>query len=73
MGHPLVTTSANTSGAETPQDPQEIDAVMGRMVDIVVDGGISLTEASTVISLVDDKIEVLREGSGDISWIEQGD
>lgn len=72
LGHPLVTTSANTSGAETPQDPQEIDASMGRMVDMVVDGGISLAEASTVISLVDDKIEVLREGSGDISWIEQG-
>lgn len=72
LGHPLVTTSANTSGAETPQDPQEIDAAMGRMVEMVVDGGISLAEASTVISLVDDKIEVLREGSGDISWIEQG-
>ncbi len=55
-----------------PQDPQEIDASMGRMVDMVVDGGISLAEASTVISLVNDKIEVLREGSGDISWIEQG-
>jgi tRNA threonylcarbamoyl adenosine modification protein (Sua5/YciO/YrdC/YwlC family) len=72
LGHPLVTTSANISGAETPQDPQEIDEAMGRMVEMVVDGGISLAEASTVISLVDDKIEVLREGSGDISWIEQG-
>jgi tRNA threonylcarbamoyl adenosine modification protein (Sua5/YciO/YrdC/YwlC family) len=72
LGHPLVTTSANASGEETPQDPQEIDAIMGRMVDLVIDGGISLGEASTVISLVDDQIEVLREGSGDISWIEQG-
>lgn len=73
LGHPLVTTSANSSGDETPQDPQEINASFGRMVDIVIDGGISLSEASTVISLVNDKIEVLREGSGDISWIEQGD
>lgn len=72
LGHPLVTTSANVSGEETPQDPAEIDNVMGRMVDLVIDGGISLGEASTVISLVDDQIEVLREGSGDISWIEQG-
>jgi tRNA A37 threonylcarbamoyladenosine synthetase subunit TsaC/SUA5/YrdC len=44
---------------------------MGRMVDMVLDGGISLEESSTVISLLDDQIEVLREGSGDISWIEQ--
>ncbi len=72
LGHPLVTTSANISGDATLQNPQEIDAQMGRMVDLVIDGGISLGEASTVISLVDDEIEVLREGSGDISWIEQG-
>ncbi|WP_303720952.1 L-threonylcarbamoyladenylate synthase [Malonomonas rubra] len=72
LGHPLVTTSANLSGEETLQDPVEIDETMGRMVDVVIDGGISLGEASTVISLVDDHIEVLREGSGDISWIEQG-
>jgi len=70
LGHPLVTTSANISGEATPQDPQLIDSEMGRMVDMVIDGGISLGEASTVISLVDDHIEVLREGSGDISWIE---
>lgn len=72
LGHPLVTTSANISGDETPQDPQEIDDVMGRMVELVVDGGISIGEPSTVISLVDDRVEVLREGRGDISWIEQG-
>jgi tRNA A37 threonylcarbamoyladenosine synthetase subunit TsaC/SUA5/YrdC len=30
-----------------------------------------LGEPSTVISLVDDRIEVLRQGSGDTSWIHQ--
>lgn len=72
LGHPLVTTSANISGDETPQDPRKIDDVMGRMVNLIVDGGISLGEPSSVISLVDDQIEVLREGCGDISWIKQG-
>lgn len=71
LGHPLVTTSANVSGEKTPADPYEIDQQMGRVVDIVVDGGISMDEASTVISLLDDKIEVLRQGCGDTSWIEQ--
>ncbi|SEA66553.1 translation factor SUA5 [Desulfuromusa kysingii] len=70
LGHPLVTTSANTSGENTPQDPVEIEETMGHLVDFVIDGGISMQEASTVISLVDDQIEIIRQGSGDTSWIE---
>jgi len=70
LGHPLVTTSANISGEETPQDPLLIDTRMGRMVDLVIDGGIAMSEASTVISLLNDEIEILRQGRGDTSWIE---
>ncbi len=70
LGHPLVTTSANISGQETPEDPFEINEQLGKMVDMVIDGGISLNEASTVISLLGDQVEVLRFGSGDTSWIE---
>lgn len=70
LGHPLVTTSANTSGEDTPQDPRDIEDNMGHLVDFVIDGGISMQEASTVISLLSDQIEVLRQGSGDTSWIE---
>ncbi len=72
LGHPLLTTSANLSGAEALQDPMLIDENMGRLVNIVVDGGISLGEASSVISLLDDRIEILRQGSGDTGWIESG-
>lgn len=70
LGHPLVTTSANTSGEDTPQDPRDIDDQMGHLVDFVIDGGISMDEASSVISLLDDEIEILRQGAGDTSWIE---
>lgn len=70
LGHPLVTTSANISGHEPLHDPHEIDTVMGRMLDLVVDGGMRLGDNSTIISLIDDQIEVLREGGGDISWID---
>lgn len=72
LGHPLVTTSSNISGKETPQDPSIIHDLMGRMVDMVIDGGIAMKEASTVISLVNDQVDILRQGSGDTSWIEQG-
>lgn len=71
LGHPLVTTSANPSGETPLHDPNDIEATMGRMLDLVIDGGVRLGDPSTVISLVDDRIEVLREGSGDVSWITQ--
>ena len=71
LGHPLVTTSANVSGAEPYHDPMEIEEHLGKMFDFVIDGGILLGDPSTVISLVDDQVEVLRQGSGDTSWIHQ--
>jgi len=71
LGHPLVTTSANLTGEAPLHDPAEIEQSMGRMLDFVIDGGIRYGDPSTVISLIDDKVEVLREGCGDISWIDQ--
>jgi tRNA threonylcarbamoyl adenosine modification protein (Sua5/YciO/YrdC/YwlC family) len=71
LGHPLVTTSANISGKEPCYDPAEIEAAVGRQIDLVVDGGIVMGEPSTVISLVDDEVTILRQGSGDTSWIHQ--
>ena len=71
LGHPLVTTSANLTGETPLHDPAEIEATMGRLLDLVIDGGIRYGDPSTVISLIDDQVEVLREGCGDISWIDQ--
>jgi len=71
LGHPLVTTSANLAGEEPYHDPTLIEEAMGKMVDLVVDGGILLGDPSTIISLINDQVEVLRKGSGDISWIHQ--
>ena len=70
LGHPLVTTSANISGEAPLHDPADIDLAMGRMLDLIVDGGKRYGDPSTVISLIDDRIEVLRKGGGDISWID---
>lgn len=71
LGHPLVTTSANLTGESPLHDPTEIEATMGHMLDLVIDGGIRYGDPSTIISLIDDRIEILREGCGDISWIDQ--
>ncbi|MBW2476278.1 MAG: threonylcarbamoyl-AMP synthase [Deltaproteobacteria bacterium] len=70
LGHPLVTTSANLSGETPMHDPHDIAMTMGHMLDLVVDGGVRLGEPSTIVSLIDDHIEVLRQGSGDTSWID---
>ena len=70
LGHPLVTTSANLSGDSPLHDPKDIETFMGHMLDMVVDGGIRLGEPSTIISLIDDQAEVLRQGSGDTSWLD---
>ena len=70
LGHPLVTTSANFS-EEPLHDPVTIHERMGKMVDLVIDGGVQLGDPSSIISLVNDQVEVLRQGSGDTSWIHQ--
>ena len=70
-GHPLVTTSANLSGEAPLHDPFDIERRLGKQLDLVIDGGMRLGDPSTIISLLDDRIEVLRDGSGDTSWIHQ--
>jgi len=69
LGHPLVTTSANISGEDIFSDPADIQQKLGKLLDLVVDGGSLSGDPSTVISLVNDQVEVIREGVGDISWI----
>jgi tRNA threonylcarbamoyl adenosine modification protein (Sua5/YciO/YrdC/YwlC family) len=70
LGRPLVTTSANISGEDALGDPSEIEEVMGKQLDMVIDGGIIFSEPSTVINLIDDEVEILRQGCGDTSWID---
>lgn len=71
LGHPLVTTSANLSGDEPIQDPSFIYEKLGNSIDMVIDGGVRMGDPSTVISLIGDQVEILRQGSGDVSWIHQ--
>jgi len=71
LGFPLVTTSVNLTSEAPLSDPALIEDELGGQLDIIVDSGIVSSEPSTVISLVGDCIEVLREGSGSIDWIEE--
>lgn len=70
LGHPIVTTSANLSGEDPIGNPWQVETDMGKLLDIVVDGGDLTADVSSVVSLIGDVPEVLRKGVGDVSWCE---
>lgn len=59
LGHPVTTTSANISG-----EPQLYEPIALEGVDLLVDAGkIDMVSPSTIVKVVDDRLEVLRQGS----------
>jgi L-threonylcarbamoyladenylate synthase len=61
---PLITSSANHPGEPTANTAGEARNYFGDTVDFYVDGGdLSDHEPSTIIRIVDDAIEVIREGA----------
>ncbi|HET7673653.1 MAG TPA: L-threonylcarbamoyladenylate synthase [Candidatus Saccharimonadales bacterium] len=60
---PLLTSSANLPGEPTAKDIDEAKDYFGNKVDCYMDGGRREGEPSTLIRIVDDAIEVLREGA----------
>ncbi|HJV66838.1 MAG TPA: L-threonylcarbamoyladenylate synthase [Geomonas sp.] len=70
LGAPIVTTSANLSGEDPIGSPWQVESELGKLLDIVVDGGELTADVSSVVSLIGDRPEVLRKGVGDVSWCE---
>jgi len=61
---PLLTTSANQPGEEPAANVQAAEAYFGDTVDFYVDGGdLSGRPASTIIRIIDDAVEVVRQGA----------
>jgi L-threonylcarbamoyladenylate synthase len=61
---PLLTSSANHPGQPVANTAEEAEHYFGNSVDFYVDGGdLSDHQPSTVIRIVDDAIEILREGA----------
>jgi tRNA threonylcarbamoyl adenosine modification protein (Sua5/YciO/YrdC/YwlC family) len=61
LGRPIISTSAGFD------DPSSIEEAYRKNLELVVDGGPLFPEPSSVISLIDDVPEVIREGKGDVS------
>lgn len=64
LGRPLVTTSATNTEGEPLTDAKDIKDALGHGLDLILDGGVTLNEPSTVISLIGDSLEILRQGKG---------
>ncbi|PKN71079.1 MAG: threonylcarbamoyl-AMP synthase [Deltaproteobacteria bacterium HGW-Deltaproteobacteria-12] len=67
LGQPIISTSVKTAEGEDLGNPYIIGEHFGKLVDLIIDGGNIIPEPSSVISLVDDNIEILRIGKGDVS------
>lgn len=67
LGNPILTTSAlQNKDAEPPLDGFDVNDIFGNQVDLIIDGGRIAPDPSTVVSLIDDRPEILREGKGNI-------
>jgi len=67
LGHPIISTSASLPEEPPETDPYEIAEKFKAHLQLVIDAGIIPVAPSSVISLIDDVPEVIREGQGDIS------
>ncbi len=70
LGRPLLTSSAVPPGEERGlSEPDEVEEHFGRHVNVVIHGGPTPGEPSTVIEIADDEISVLRLGHGPVDGI----
>ncbi len=61
---PLLTSSANPPGMQPAADVSQARDYFGDQVDFYIDGGdLSGRQSSTVIRMIDDAVEVLRQGA----------
>ena len=71
VGSPLIGTSVRTLDRERETeyltDPELIHELFGHQVDIVVDGGIGEDVPSTVVDCSDGRLELVRQGKGELS------
>lgn len=66
LNEPMMSTSLMLPGNDfTESDPEEIQYSIGKLVDLIIDGGTLGQQPTTVIDLTSDAPAVVREGVGD--------
>ena len=70
LANPIITTSATMPDGTNFFDPSLIHDFFHPRIDVVIDGGPVPGHPSSVISLINDRPEVIRKGRGDITVFE---
>ncbi len=70
LNEPLMSSTLILPGEEFPMtDPYQIRVYLEHQVDLILDGGFSGHEPTTVVDLMDERPVILREGKGRIDWL----
>jgi tRNA threonylcarbamoyl adenosine modification protein (Sua5/YciO/YrdC/YwlC family) len=64
LGRPIINTSASLDGRPLPATAEDFADLFKNQVDAVIDGGPVPALPSTIVSMIGDEPEVLREGLG---------
>jgi len=67
LGYPILSASITDDLGNVINNPEIIQKVLGKKVDLILDGGINVSEPSTVIDFTEEPPVIVREGAGDIS------
>lgn len=69
LNEPIMSVSLILTGHEF-YDIDDVRDAVGNKVDMIIDGGYCPPEPTTVISLVNGNVEIIRQGAGDTSLLE---
>ena len=67
LGHPIISTSATAPDGTILESLVAIEEWLGHALDLIIDGGPVVSKPSSVVSLIDDVPEIIREGQGDVN------
>ena len=72
LDQPLMSSTLSLPNEDYPlSDPYQIRSKLESVVDLIIDGGYSGHEPTTVVNLTDEKPEILRKGLGSADWLTQ--
>jgi tRNA threonylcarbamoyl adenosine modification protein (Sua5/YciO/YrdC/YwlC family) len=69
LGHPILSAGMTDQDGTIISDPEQIIKQYDKHVDLILDGGASTLELSTILDLTGDQAVVVREGAGDVSML----
>ena len=70
LGHAIISTSATMPDGHLLNDPSLINDYFKTRIDLVIDGGPTPEQPSSVVSIINDEPEIIRKGLGDVSLFE---